>query len=131
MCISLAISSQIDDFSLGEKLPLSACLHIRQPIGLGGFLVQPRRHLRHYIAAMGGNGADGDEVRAVAGAGDGQRRACGRDTADLQMLDGIPAAGGVDDPDGDALPRQAVGVGLWLHISAPRTHAPHPMRFAP
>ena len=76
MCIVPEYYLSISEF-LSEYAALPVSLDMRQPLRLGGFLVEPRRYLRDHIAAMGINSANRHEVRAIARGGDGQCRALG------------------------------------------------------
>jgi hypothetical protein len=102
---------------------------MRLPFGRGRLFVEPCFYLRHNVAAARLNGAALVEVRTVAGGGDRQRCALGVDAADFQMGNDGPLARRVGRLDVDALPYEAIGLRLLLHVSTPRTHAPRHARW--
>lgn len=83
---------------------------VRLPFGPCRFFVQSSCHLFHHVTDQRLNSADLVEVRAIADAGDGQRRALGGRAADFQMSDDTPFEGAVSRPDLDALPCEAVSL---------------------
>lgn len=66
-------------------MPKASCSARSQPRA-GGFLVQSCHDLSNPSATMDCHGADGHEVRPLAGAGDGPCRAFGHSAANLQMF---------------------------------------------
>lgn len=102
---------------------------MRLPFGRGRFFIQPCRNLRDDVAAPRFNGAAFVEVRTVAGGGDWQRCPLWVDAADFQMGNDTPFARRVGHLDVYALPCEAVGLRLLLHVSTPQTHAPRRARW--